>query len=242
MTSLADHSADESAISVLLVDDQELVRLGLRRVLRREEGFVIVGEAGDGGEVLAAVAQCRPDVVVMDVRMRHVSGIEATRLLTETGGPPVLALTTYDDDELVSAVLRAGARGFVLKHSPAEGLIRAVRTVARGESYLDSAVTGSVLETIRRAPARLSVEPQPSELTEREHGVLILLARGLTNGEIAETLGISDTTVKTHVRRIFAKLDLRDRPAAIVYAYEHGIVSAVGHDETYRPSGSSPSK
>ncbi|MGV0743851.1 response regulator [Mycolicibacterium sp. XJ870] len=241
MSSSTGRSGDEQAIGVLLVDDQELVRLGLRRVLRREEGFVIVGEAGDGADVPAAVARWRPDVVVMDVRMRNVSGIEATQLLTESGGPPVLALTTYDDDELVAGVLRAGARGFVLKHSPAEGLIRAVRTVARGDSYLDSAVTASVLETFRRAPAPIIAEVQPRELTERERDVLIVLARGLTNGEIAEMLGISDTTVKTHVRRIFAKLDLRDRPAAIVYAYEHGIVTATSPDDTYRRGGSSAS-
>jgi DNA-binding NarL/FixJ family response regulator len=157
--------------------------------------------------------------------MRNVSGIEATRQLTETNGPPVLALTTFDDDELLAGALRAGANGFVLKDSSAEELIRAVRAVADGHSYLDPAVTTRVLQTYRRAPESRSAT-LPSELTTREREVLTLIARGLTNSEIAETLGISATTVKSHIGRIFVKLDLRDRPAVIVYAYENGIVTA----------------
>lgn len=231
MTAQPDPNSDQADITVLLVDDQELVRTGLRRILRRRDGFIIVGEARDGSEVLRAVAQYDPDVVVMDLRMRNVSGIEATRQLTETNGPPVLALTTFDDDELLAGVLRAGANGFVLKDSSAEELIRAVRAVANGHSYLDPVVTARVLQTYRHAPESKSLA-KPSGLTARETEVFTLIARGLTNLEIADHLGISATTVKTHIRRIFTKLDLRDRSAAVVYAYEYGIVTA-GHDHDH---------
>ncbi len=210
-------------IAVLLVDDQELVRSGLRRILRRKDGFVIVGECSDGDEVLDALAEQPVDVVVMDLRMKRVDGIEATRRLAEAGGPPVLALTTFNEDELLSAVLRAGAAGFVLKDSSAEELIRAVRAVAHGDSYLDPAVTARVLSTYRKAAAA-PPQVQVSELTERELDVLTLIGKGHTNAEIAEQLFISGVTVKSHIGRIFDKLRLRDRAAAIVYAYDHGIV------------------
>lgn len=216
------HSAE---IGVLLVDDQDLVRSGLRRILRRKDGFVIVAECADGDEVPAAVAQHRPDVVVMDLRMRRVDGIEATRLLA--GGPPVLALTTFNEDELLSGALRAGAAGFVLKDSSAEELIRAVRAVARGDSYLDTAVTSRVLTTYRKA-ANGPLEKHGNgiaQLTTRELDVLTLIGKGLSNGEIADELCISGVTVKSHIGRIFGKLDLRDRAAAIVYAYDNGIVA-----------------
>lgn len=212
-------------VTALLVDDQELVRSGLRRILRRRDGIVVVGECSDGDEVPGAVAQHRPDVVVMDLRMKRVNGIEATRQVTETGGPPVLALTTFNDEELLSGVLRAGAAGFVLKDSPAEELIRAVHAVARGDGYLDPAVTGRVLSTYRTAAG----DPAPeavAELTPRELDVLTLMAKGRSNGEIADELVISGVTVKSHIGRIFVKLGLRDRAAAIVYAYRHGIVAA----------------
>ncbi|WP_102143853.1 response regulator transcription factor [Mycobacterium hubeiense] len=212
-------------IAVLLVDDQQLVRSGLRRVLRRKDGFVIVAECDDGSGVPAAVATHRPDVVVMDLRMKHVDGIEATRCVVAGGGPPVLVLTTFDDDELVSRALRAGASGFVLKDAPAEELIRAVRVVAGGQSYLDPTVTARVLDIYRQAPAVVAPEI-PDELTARELVVLKLIARGHTNAEIAERLGISNVTVKSHIGRIFAKLNLRDRAAAIVYAYDRGLVTA----------------
>jgi DNA-binding NarL/FixJ family response regulator len=209
-------------ITVLLVDDQELVRSGLRRILRRKDGFVIAAECADGDEVPAAVARHHPDVVVMDLRMQRVDGIEATRRLT--GGPPVLALTTFNEDELLSGALRARAAGFVLKDSSAEELIHAVRAVARGDSYLDPAVTERVLTTYRKATPAYRT-PAAVELTARELDVLTLIGNGLSNGEIADTLSISGVTVKSHIGRIFAKLDLRDRAAAIVYAYDNGIVA-----------------
>jgi len=215
-------------VAVLLVDDQDLVRSGLRRILRRKDGFAIVAECADGDEVPAAVARHEPDVVVMDLRMRRVDGIEATRRLG--GVPPVLALTTFNDDELLSGALRAGAAGFVLKDSSAEELIRAVRTVARGDSYLDPVVTSRVLSTYRKmAPGPLDKHGKHrndlAELTARELDVLTLIGKGLSNNEIADELCISGVTVKSHIGRIFGKLDLRDRAAAIVYAYDNGIVA-----------------
>jgi DNA-binding NarL/FixJ family response regulator len=218
-------STEESPITALIVDDQELVRSGLSLILRKEHGVVVVGECSDGDEVPEAVAAHRPDVVVMDLRMKRVDGIEATRLLVADHGPPVLALTTFNDDELLSGVLRAGAAGFVLKDSPAEELIRAVRSVGTGNSYLDPAVTARVLTAYRTTTAA----PPPAvlgELTPRERDVLTLIATGATNAEIADELCISGLTVKTHVGRIFTKLGLRDRAAAIVYAYEHHIVTS----------------
>ncbi|OBI18395.1 response regulator transcription factor [Mycobacterium sp. E2497] len=215
------HLPEPHEITVLLVDDQDLVRSGLRRILRRKDGFVIVAECSDGDEVPAAVAEHPPDVVVMDLRMRRVDGIEATRRLG--GTPPVLALTTFNEDELLSEALRAGAAGFVLKDSSAEELIRAVRAVARGDSYLDPAVTARVLTTYRKAapgPRGTAI----AELTTRELDVLTLMGRGFSNAEIADELCISGVTVKSHIGRIFGKLDLRDRAAAIVYAYDNGIV------------------
>jgi DNA-binding NarL/FixJ family response regulator len=216
---------DVPEIAVLLVDDQELVRSGLRRILRRKDGFVIVAECADGDEVPDAVTRHRPDVVVMDLRMRRVDGIEATRRLG--GTPPVLALTTFNEDELLSGALRAGAAGFVLKDSSAEELIRAVQAVARGDSYLDPAVTSRVLSTYRKAAAG-ALDKQGNniaELTARELDVLTLIGKGLSNNEIADELFISGVTVKSHIGRIFVKLDLRDRAAAIVYAYDNGIVA-----------------
>jgi DNA-binding NarL/FixJ family response regulator len=211
-------------INVLLVDDQDLVRSGLRRILRRKDGFTVVAECADGDEVPAAVAEHHPDVVVMDLRMKRVDGIEATRKLAAAGSPPVLALTTFDDDELLSGVLRAGASGFVLKDSSAEELIRAVRAVAQGDSYLDPAVTARVLSTYRRAAGEHRSDTV-AELTARERDVLRLIGQGCSNAEIADDLCISELTVKSHVGRIFVKLDLRDRAAAIVYAYDHGVVT-----------------
>jgi DNA-binding NarL/FixJ family response regulator len=214
------------AVRVLLVDDQELVRSGLRRILRRKDGFEIVAECADGSEVEESVRRHRPDVVVMDLRMREVDGIEATRRLNlRPDPPPVLVLTTFDDDELLSGALRAGAAGFVLKDSPAEQLVHAVRTVAAGAAVLDPAVTGRVLETYRSAPSGTAPTAPPQSLTSRELDVLCLLGRGLSNTEIATALSISEVTVKSHIGRIFTKLGLRDRAAAIVYAFDHRLVS-----------------
>jgi DNA-binding NarL/FixJ family response regulator len=212
-------------VTALIVDDQELVRSGLSLILRAKHGIVVVGECSDGDEVLDAVARHQPDVVVMDLRMKRVDGIEATRLLAQSDGPPVLALTTFNDDELLSRVLRAGAVGFVLKDSPAEELIRAVRAVGSGKSYLDPAVTARVLDAYRSSAAPPPPTVALTELTPREKDVLTLIAKGHTNAEIADELYISGLTVKTHIGRIFTKLGLRDRAAAIVFAYEHRIIA-----------------
>lgn len=218
--------ADGSAIRVLLVDDQELVRAGLRGILRERLGFVICGECGDGDEVLEAVSETRPEVVLMDVRMPHVDGVAATRALRSAHPDlPVLALTTFDDDEVLAGALRAGAAGFVLKGVPADELQRAVRSVASGGSWLDPAVTGRVLAVYREAPAGPRHAADTFDrLTERERVVLALVGQGLTNKEIAHRLVVGEGTVKTHVNHVFNKLDLRDRPAAVIFAYEHGLV------------------
>jgi DNA-binding NarL/FixJ family response regulator len=218
-------NGDEPAVSALIVDDQELVRSGLSLILREKHGIVVVGECSDGDEVLEAVEQHQPDVVVMDLRMKRVDGIAATRLLAEHSGPPVLALTTFNDDELLSDVLRAGAAGFVLKESSAEELIRAVRAVGTGKSYLDPAVTSRVLTTYRSTASLPAPSVELTELTPREKDVLTLIAKGHTNAEIADELYISGLTVKTHIGRIFTKLGLRDRAAAIVFAYEHRVIA-----------------
>lgn len=213
-------------ITVLVVDDQELVRGGLRRILRRRDGFVVT-ECADGEEVPAAIAANRPDVVLMDLRMKRVGGIDATRMLrARDSAPPVLVLTTFDDDQLLSGALRAGAAGFILKDSPAEDLIRAVRTVALGGAWLDPSVTGRVLLAYRTVrPAATRDDSRLAELTAREYEVLELIGRGRVNAEIARDLGISEVTVKSHVGHIFGKLELRDRAAAIVFAFDHGVVT-----------------
>ena len=222
------------AIRVLLVDDQELVRSGLRRILRRKDGFDAVAECADGDEVPAAVAAHSPDVVVMDLRMKRVSGMEATRRLMDTEThhhrvPPVLVLTTFRDEELLSEALRAGAAGFVLKESSAEELIRAVRLVAAGESVLDPAITASVLDTYRSAGSPSKSDAAAlGRLTARERTVLELIGRGLTNDEIAAELVISVVTVKSHVGAIFRALGVRDRAAAVVFAFDHGVVAPRG--------------
>ena len=215
----------EPDIRVLLVDDQELVRSGLRRILRRRDGFVIAAECDDGAGVPAALADHEVDVVVMDLRMKNVDGIEATRRLRRSAEhPPVLALTTFDDDELLAGALRAGAAGYVLKDSSAEDLIRAVRAVASGAGWLDAAVTARVLTTYRQAAPERS-GPPADQLTPREYDVLRAVGRGMTNSEIATALVISEVTVKSHLGRVFVKLGLRDRAAAIVYAFDNGIVT-----------------
>ncbi len=216
----------EQVVTVLVVDDQELVRGGLRRILRRRDGFAI-NECADGDEVAAAITAQRPDVVLMDLRMKRVGGIDATRLLrARPDAPPVLVLTTFDDDQLLSGALRAGAAGFLLKDSPAEDLIRAVRTVAGGGAWLDPSVTGRVLTAYRTVkPVGTRTDRRLGELTAREYEVLELMGSGRVNSEIATELGISEVTVKSHVGHIFGKLDLRDRAAAIVFAFDHGVVT-----------------
>jgi DNA-binding NarL/FixJ family response regulator len=213
-------------IRILLVDDQELVRAGLRGILRERFGFQIVGERGDGSGVLAAVRESNPDVVLMDVRMPSLDGVGATlRLRAEQVAVPVLALTTFDDDEALAGMLRAGAAGFVLKGVPVEELQRAVRVVAEGGAWLDPAVTGRVLAVYRAVPASPRGRRTALDvLTDRERQVLALIGHGHTNAEIARDLGVGEGTVKTHVNHIFTKLDLRDRAAAIISAYDHDLV------------------
>jgi DNA-binding NarL/FixJ family response regulator len=213
-------------VRVLLVDDQPLVRTGLRRILALEEGFDVVGECTDGSEVAAAVALTRPHVVLMDVRMRHMSGAEATQLLRrQPDTPPVLVLTTYRDDEVLAAALRAGAAGFLLKDAPGEEIVRATKIVAAGESYLDPSVTARVLDVYRSSAPRDARSSRLRELTARELEVLRLIGQGLSNEEIADGLVIGEATVKTHISRIFDKLEVRDRATAIVLAFEEGLVT-----------------
>jgi DNA-binding NarL/FixJ family response regulator len=214
-------------IRVLLVDDQPLARTGLRTILCEEEGFLVVGECADGDEVVEAVRRQRPAVVVMDVRMPQMNGAEATRQLRErlSDAPPVLILTTFQDEDVLSSALRAGASGFLLKDAPGEEIMRAARTLAMGGAYLDPAVTGRVLAAYRQS-SRQTVQSSLPDLTQRELEVLRLVGRGLSNEEIAEQLVIGEGTVKTHVGRIFDKLGVRDRPAAIVFAFDHGVVYA----------------
>ena len=229
-------SADEGRpIRVLLVDDQELIRAGLRGILRTSFGFQVVGECRHGGEVAGAVRALRPDVVLMDVRMPVLDGIEATRRLREDpSAPPVLALTTFEDDQVLAGMLRAGAAGFVLKGLPAEDLQRAVRAVAGGDAWLDPSVVGRVLRVYRDAPgARAAAgagadDPAVARLTAREREVLELIATGLTNDEIAERLVLGAGTVKTHVNHIFLKLDVRNRAEAVIFAFDHGLASPGG--------------
>jgi DNA-binding NarL/FixJ family response regulator len=217
----------------MLVDDQELVRAGLRGILREPFGFEIVAECSDGGEALDALRGSEPDVVLMDVRMRVVDGVSATqRLRAEHPDVPVLALTTFDDDEALAGMLRAGASGFVLKGVAAEELQHAVQVVASGGAWLDPAVTRRVLDVYRAAPEAAS-GPRGGEielLTDREREVLVLIGEGHTNGEIAEALFVGEGTVKTHINHLFAKLGLRDRAAAVIFAYEHDLVGGT-HDD-----------
>jgi len=214
-------------IRVLLVDDQELVRTGLRGILRVQFGFDIVGECADGSEVIAAVDSLTPDVVLMDVRMPVVDGVRATReLRRRDDSPPVLALTTFDDDEVLAGVLRAGASGFVLKGVTAEDLQRAVRVVAEGGAWLDPAVTGRVLGVYRSATPRAAPgDAALGALSAREREVLELIGGGKTNAESAAELFVGEGTVKTHVNHVFTKLQLRDRAAAIVFAFDHDLVT-----------------
>jgi DNA-binding NarL/FixJ family response regulator len=211
---------------VIIVDDQQLVIEGLTRILGTDPAIEIVGACRDGDEVEATVARLDPDVVIMDMRMKRVDGAEATRRLLERDDPPpVLALTTFDDDEVIAAALGAGASGFIVKDAPGEDLIRAVHEVADGGAWLDPSVTGRVLDAYRTtALPRADATARVEELSDREAEVLRLVARGASNAEVAEALFISQATVKSHITNILMKLDLRDRAAAIVFAFDHGMV------------------
>jgi DNA-binding NarL/FixJ family response regulator len=213
-------------IRVLIADDQALVRGGFHSILAGQEDIEVVGEAQDGEQAVAAVERLRPDVVLMDIRMPGVDGIEATRRIAARGlATRVLVLTTFDIDDYVYDAMKAGASGFLLKTAPPRQLAEAVRTVAGGDALLAPSVTRRLLEQfVRRPPPGAAVPPGLEELTERELDVLKLLAQALSNAEIAARLVVSEATVKSHVNRILGKLDLRDRAQAIVFAYETGLV------------------
>jgi DNA-binding NarL/FixJ family response regulator len=210
------------SVRVLIADDQALVRTGFRKILESEPDLEVVGEAADGAEAVERVAILRPDVVLMDIRMPRVDGLQATRRLA--GRTRVLILTTFDIDEYVYEALRAGASGFLLKDAPADQLITGIRVVAQGDSLLAPSVTRRLIEQFARRPPPSARPDTVAELTARELEVLRLLARGLSNAEIAHELIIGDATVKTHVARLLQKLGLRDRVQAVVLAYESGLV------------------
>src|SRR5206468_2401774 len=219
------------SVKILLVDDQALVRAGFRMILDAEPGVEVVGEAADGIEAVEAVRLYSPHVVLMDVRMPNLDGIEATRrILTLGGDTKVLMLTTFDLDEYVYEALRAGASGFLLKDVPPEQLVSAIHVVAQGEALLAPSVTRRVISEFVKGtgPKPEAQFPKLQELTPRELEVLTLISRGLSNAEIATELYVSGTTVKTHVARILMKLGLRDRVQAVVFAYEAGIVQPGG--------------
>ncbi|ONI72874.1 DNA-binding response regulator [Actinosynnema sp. ALI-1.44] len=212
-------------IKVVLVDDQELMRVGFRMVLGAQPDMEIVGEAGDGDAAVKLAARLRPDVVLMDVRMPVLDGVEATKLITEAGTAKVLVMTTFDLDEYALAALRNGASGFMLKDTPPDHLVAALRSVASGDAVVSPSVTRRLLDRFLGASGgQLRDASVLDALTDREREVLVLMAQGLSNTEIARKLFLSEATVKTHVGRVLAKLELRDRVQAVVLAYETGLV------------------
>jgi DNA-binding NarL/FixJ family response regulator len=217
-------------IRLLIVDDQELVRVGFRLFLQTQPDLEVVGEASDGAEAIQRVRELKPDVVLMDIRMPGMDGVQATAGLIGAGiepPPRVLVLTTFDLDEYVFGALRAGAAGFLLKDAPRERLLEAIRVIHSGEALLSPSITRRLIEDFA---ARREPPPPPTalleRLTPREHEVLRLVARGLSNNEIAKRLVVTEATVKSHIGSILTKLDLRDRVHAVVFAYEHGIIIA----------------
>lgn len=226
-------------IRVLIVDDQAMIRAGFRMIIEAEPDITVVGEAGDGIEALEMAARSTPDVVLMDVRMPRMDGIEAARRMLSDRDDPgraadgapklprVLMLTTFDLDDYVYAALRAGVSGFMLKDAPAEQLVEAIRVIAAGEALLAPSVTRRLIEDINKRPSRDAVTAVPGldQLTEREDEVLRLVAKGLSNAEVADQLYLGEATIKTHVGRILMKLNLRDRVQAVVLAYESGLIT-----------------
>ncbi len=212
-------------VGVLIVDDDKLMRAGLRAVLSSDEGIEVVGEADDGRAAIDSARRLRPDVVLMDVRMPEMDGITATReVLDAAPDCRVVIVTTFEEDDYVFGGLAAGASGFLLKRTGPEELIAAIHTVAGGEALLSPSVTRRVIERMAREPGVEPQEERLEELTDREREVLELIAGGLTNAEIAARLVIEESTVKTHVKRVLMKLDLRDRVQAVIFAYENGVV------------------
>ncbi len=218
-------------IRVLLADDHHLVRTGFRVILETEDDIQVVGEAADGAQAVALARTTEPDVVLMDVEMPTLDGLEATRRIAADAakGPAVLILTTFDRDDYLFAALQAGASGFLLKNGTPEDLVDAVRIVARGDALLAPEITRRVIATFARPGAATTrTSERLAELTPREREVLVLLAGGATNAEIAGRLHLGEATVKTHVSRVLTKLDVRDRTQAVVFAYEHGVVRPGG--------------
>ena len=220
------------SIRVLLADDEQLVRAGFRLILESEPDIEVVGEAGDGAEAVALATSLDPDVVLMDIQMPKLDGLEATRQIAALGreeSSRVLVLTTFEVDEYVYEALRAGASGFLLKRTPAADLVAGIRVVAAGEALLSPSVTRRLIDQFAQRPAATKAAGgSVEELTEREREVLALVAHGLSNAEIAGQLVLSEGTVKTHVKHIFGKLDLRDRAQAVIFAYDHGLVEPRG--------------
>jgi DNA-binding NarL/FixJ family response regulator len=215
------------SVRVLLADDQALVRAGFRKILEGDPKIEVVGEAANGQQAIELARKLRPDVVLMDIRMPTLDGLAATRELTGgDDGPRILVLTTFALEEYVYEALRAGASGFLLKDAPPEQLVAAVHVVERGDALLDPAITRTVIAEFARFPARPELAAKLGELTKREREVFRLMARGLSNAEIARELVVSEGTVKTHVAHVLLKLDLRDRVHAVVYAYESGEAQA----------------
>lgn len=211
-------------ISVIVVDDQPLVRAGFAMILQSVDDLELVGEASNGAEAIDAVAEHRPDVVLMDIRMPELDGVEATRRITaQPDAPAVLILTTFDLDEYVYASLRAGASGFLLKDAPGDDLLDAIRIVANGDALIAPSVTRRLINDFVAAPVA-TANPGLSELTDRENDVLLLMSQGLSNSEIASELILGETTIKTHVGRILMKLGARDRVQAVITAYESGVI------------------
>jgi DNA-binding NarL/FixJ family response regulator len=219
---MAAASEDPDVIRVLLVDDQEVIREGMRSLISTSGQLAVVGECADGDEVVDRIRRLSPDVVVMDIRMQRTDGATATLAVRAMDGPPVLVLTTFDDDDTLAAALRAGAAGFVLKTAPGEDILRAIATTAAGDAWIDPRVAGRVLAAFRDGAAK---EPADlSMLTDRELDVLLAVGRGLNNREAAAELFISEATLKTHLSRLLTKLNLRDRSAAIVFAHDNGLI------------------
>jgi DNA-binding NarL/FixJ family response regulator len=214
------------SIRVILADDQQMVRAGFRMILESGQDIEVIGEAEDGAQSVAGAGKLQPDIVLMDIQMPGMNGLEATRqIVKQSGGKvKVLILTTFERDDYIFEALRAGASGFILKNASPEDLLEAVRVVAEGNALLAPSVTRRIIGEFARAPSQSNVKGELEKLTQREIDVLRLIARGKTNSEIAQELFVSEATIKTHVSNMFTKLDLRDRAQAVMFAYESGLV------------------